>query len=69
MLEARADGGARLRCSVLATHVRRAGEAPLFVGGSYDNHVVRTPDGWRIDRFAFTPAWTSGDLSVVSAAR
>jgi hypothetical protein len=58
---------ATFQCSVIATHVRRgtAGGDVFTVGGPYDNRAVRTPDGWRIDRFHFHATWTSGNEAVL----
>lgn len=32
----------------------------LLLGGSYDDELVRTPDGWRISRRVHTTRWTAG---------
>lgn len=41
----------------------RAGPLHWFwVGGRYDDDLVRTPDGWRIARRVETTLWFQGDL-------
>jgi hypothetical protein len=49
------DGdGATASCYGIATHYRPDEEKRLtYFVGSYDFHLARSPDGWRIDRFRF----------------
>jgi hypothetical protein len=62
------DGdAATFQCYVQAQHIRQdASGGHLFtVGGPYDNGAIRTPDGWRMDRFRFTATWTAGNPDVL----
>lgn len=50
------------RCYVHAQHMRVAGEEPaLFtLGGTYEDDLVRTVDGWRIRHRTLTSLWEIG---------
>lgn len=58
---------AHSRCYVLAQHIRRAAvDGPHFlVAGIYDDHCIRTGDGWRIARRVLQPVWTEGNQDVL----
>jgi hypothetical protein len=58
---------ARVRCHMVATHVHHPSpEAPdrigeLFdLGGHGSGEAVRTPRGWRLREWGFTPTWAEG---------
>ncbi len=54
--EVTVDGDeAHLRANVQATHV--TSPANVTVGGVYRDHLVRTPDGWRIDHHELQVLW------------
>lgn len=36
--------------------------------GSYTNHMLRTPDGWRIERIIQHRSWEYGNTSAVTEA-
>jgi hypothetical protein len=49
-----------------ATHYKEAttkGTTREFVG-TYDLHLKKGPEGWRIDRFAYTLKYTSGNMDL-----
>lgn len=53
---------ATIRAHLTAVHVRKAA-APaehFTIGGHYEAGAVRTPDGWRIQRFVFDLVWHEG---------
>jgi hypothetical protein len=58
---------ATCRCYFQAQHVRRAAAAgPNFIiAGRYEDTLVRTPGGWRIDRRILTIMWREGNVAVV----
>jgi hypothetical protein len=37
--------------------------------GSYDNHMLRTPDGWRIERIVQYVFWQEGNTNAVAESR
>jgi SnoaL-like domain len=41
----------------------------LLLRGSYDNHLRRTPDGWRIERLIQHVSWPEGNENAVAEAR
>jgi len=41
--------------------------AVLHVGAWYDDHIARTPDGWRITARSLGMAWTDGPFPAVVA--
>jgi 3-phenylpropionate/cinnamic acid dioxygenase small subunit len=61
---------ARARCYFQAQH-RLAG-APggdnYIVAGTYEDEVVRSPDGWRIARRTLIPTWFDGNDGIGEAA-
>jgi hypothetical protein len=60
----RIDGDrATCGCYLQAQHVKAG--ALFMVGGRYDDRVVRTPAGWRIEHRVLTVLWTDGDPSVL----
>jgi hypothetical protein len=60
----RIDGDrATCRCYLQAQHVK--GGALFMVGGRYDDRVVRTPAGWRIEHRVLTVMWTEGHPKVL----
>ena len=48
------------RCYFHAQHVRHTadGRPNYIVAGHYDDRMVRTPDGWRIEHRTLTVQWT-----------
>jgi hypothetical protein len=58
---------ATFQCYVQAQHIRNAAAGGHFftIGGPYDNRALRTAEGWRMDRFHFKVAWTSGNPAVL----
>ena len=56
-----------------AQHYLAGAEGGDFVlmRGSYTNHMLRTPDGWRIESLTQHVSWTEGntDLFTLAAAR
>ncbi len=44
-----------------AQHHGKDAAAPYIMRGSYDNHMVRTADGWRIERLVQHLSWAEGD--------
>ncbi len=55
------------RCYLQAQHVgtKDAGGGLWMVGGRYEDRMVRTDDGWRIQHRDLTVMWTEGDRSLV----
>jgi hypothetical protein len=53
---------AQVHAHLLAVHVRRRAEPSehFMLGGHYQAQTVRTPRGWRIQRFTFDLVWTAG---------
>lgn len=61
---------AQVRGHLIAVHVAQP-EQPgkhFDIGGHFDAEAVRTPVGWRLRRFAFTLAWTAGQVPTRLAA-
>ena len=55
---------AELKDLLIATHVK----APLehfVMGGAYDDELIRTAEGWRIEVRRLTIQWTTGSVSVL----
>ncbi|GAA2427546.1 nuclear transport factor 2 family protein [Streptomyces macrosporus] len=51
---------ADVRFQMIAIHVH-PGDGPLFeVGGHYEGEAVRTDEGWRIRRWGYHVAWSTG---------
>jgi hypothetical protein len=40
----------------------------FLLRGSYDNHMRRTSDGWRIEKLVLHVSWPEGNTSAVSEA-
>lgn len=61
---------ARARCYFQAQHVFTGAEGGdnFLVGGTYDDEIVRTADGWRIRHRTLTPTWLNGNPVVFEAA-
>jgi 3-phenylpropionate/cinnamic acid dioxygenase small subunit len=61
---------ARARCYFQAQHVYAgaAGGDTYLVGGTYEDEVVRTAEGWRIRHRTLVPTWTDGNPGVFEAA-
>jgi 3-phenylpropionate/cinnamic acid dioxygenase small subunit len=61
---------AEMRSLYIATHVWRENVAdPLFVmGGHYEDKLVRSGDGWRIQDRLLVNAWFTGDRNAIAAA-
>lgn len=55
------------RCYFQAQHVRRSadGGANYIVAGRYQDRLVRTDAGWRIERRDLCVDWTDGNVRVV----
>jgi hypothetical protein len=59
------------RVYFMANHVRNAlAPAPtgLMIGGWYDDELVRTDAGWRIERRTGTALWAEGNPDVIEGA-
>lgn len=54
------------RCYLQAQHMRQGVEGGdlWMVAGSYEDQVLRTPDGWRIERRILSRIWTDGNPMV-----
>lgn len=63
-----ADGdSATCRCYLQAQHIRNdADGGPNFIiGGRYEDRMVRTADGWRIQFRELVPMWREGNVEVL----
>ena len=62
---------ARLRMYVQATHLLRDQGADRWftIGGYYDDALARRDGEWRITAVTLNVLWTSGDESIMGAAR
>lgn len=64
-----ADGNsATCRCYLHAQHVRNdaANGGPNFIiGGRYEDRMVRTADGWRIQFRELVAMWREGNVEVI----
>jgi ketosteroid isomerase-like protein len=63
-----ADGNsATCRCYLQAQHIRRdaAGGPNFIIGGRYEDRLVRTPDGWRIQFRELVAMWREGNPEVL----
>jgi 3-phenylpropionate/cinnamic acid dioxygenase small subunit len=66
--EVRLDGDrARMRSYYIGTHMRRCEEKEehFVLAGVYEDQMVRTSDGWRIEVRELVPQWTSGDPALL----
>jgi len=66
-----AEGGdeAEVRTYLISQHIRESAPGPVkhyFLGGEYEDRVVRTPDGWRIAYRRLDRLWKQGDRAVIS---
>ncbi|MFD5460122.1 nuclear transport factor 2 family protein [Streptomyces olivaceus] len=59
------DGGVHAVTQFVAHHHR--GSDYYHTGGTYDDHLVRTPEGWKIARRALLIHWTTGSPDVALA--
>jgi ketosteroid isomerase-like protein len=59
------DAGAHASTQIVAHHHR--GSEYYHTGGTYEDDLVRTPEGWRISRRALRIYWTTGSPDVVLA--
>ncbi|MFF1464708.1 nuclear transport factor 2 family protein [Streptomyces sp. NPDC058330] len=59
------DTGAHASTQIVAHHHR--GSEYYHTGGTYEDDLVRTPDGWRISRRDLCINWTTGTPDVVLA--
>jgi hypothetical protein len=44
------------------------GEDTMTMGGYYTNHLIRTPQGWKIDKCKLTITWSEGNWHVFELA-
>lgn len=60
------EDGADAFCYGIASHYlpNPTGENTRVFVGSYDVHLRRLDDGWRIDRFKFTAKYVDGNLNL-----
>lgn len=66
--QVRVDGDrATCRCYLQAQHI--IGTDTFLVGGKYEDRLVRTGDGWRIEHRDLTMMWTTGDPAVMGLPR
>lgn len=68
---AQVDGDrATARCYFQAQHVivGASGGNCYLVGGTYEDELVRTPDGWRIALRRLVPSWYDGNAGVFTEA-
>ena len=66
------DGdAATCRCYFQAQHVRHGTEGGdnFIIAGRYEDRLVRTAGGWRIEHRVLTVDWTEGNPSVVRRPR
>lgn len=58
---------ATCRCQLQSQHVRRGTEGGdnYMIGGTYEDRLVKTPDGWRISQRTMEESWHSGNRAVV----
>ncbi|MET4921718.1 nuclear transport factor 2 family protein [Streptomyces sp. PSRA5] len=59
------DTGAHASTQIVAHHHR--GSEYYHTGGTYEDDLVRTPDGWRISRRTLRIYWTTGSPDVFLA--
>lgn len=59
------------RCYLQAQHVRRDtdGGPNFIIAGRYEDDLVRTADGWRIEKRTLTTMWVEGNAKVVQPNR
>ncbi|MFD6274241.1 nuclear transport factor 2 family protein [Streptomyces sp. NPDC060209] len=59
------DAGAHASTQIIAHHHR--GSNYYHTGGTYEDDLVRTPEGWRISRRTLRIHWTTGSPDVFLA--
>ena len=66
--QVRIDGDtATCRCQLQSQHLKLGTEGgeTYVIGGTYDDRLVRTADGWRISHRTMAESWHSGNRAVV----
>jgi 3-phenylpropionate/cinnamic acid dioxygenase small subunit len=53
----RLDGDTATSRTTYFNPMRHTGDQVFFVGGNYEDRLVRTPDGWRIQERVQSTAW------------
>ncbi len=67
----RIDGDeARLTAYIQAVHIfaNDKGDSEYTIGGHYDCDMVRSPEGWRIRRYALVVRWHRGNRNILRLA-
>ena len=70
-IQAEIDGDRAIaRCYVQAMHVRadELGDPRYIIAGHYRHEMIRTPQGWRSQRYSLSAQWTSGNRFLFTAA-
>lgn len=59
---------ARMECYFHAQHIRHAAEAgaELIIAGTYEDQLVRTPDGWKFQSRLLHVLWRTGNPAVLN---
>lgn len=68
--QVRIDGDtATCRCQLQSQHLKSGTEGgeTYLIGGTYEDQLVRTAAGWRINHRVMTETWHAGNRGVVSA--
>ncbi len=69
--QVRIDGDtATCRCQLQSQHVKRGTEGgeTYIIGGTYEDRLVRTANGWRISHRTMEETWNTGNRAVVQPA-
>ena len=69
--QVRIDGDtATCRCQLQSQHVKRGTEGgeTYIIGGTYEDRLVRTANGWRISHRTMEETWSTGNRAVVQPA-
>ncbi len=69
--QVRIDGDtATCRCQLQSQHVKRGtdGGETYIIGGTYEDRLVRTSNGWRISHRTMQETWNTGNRAVVKPA-
>ena len=69
--QVRIDGDtATCRCQLQSQHVKRGTEGgeTYIIGGTYEDRLVRTSNGWRISHRTMEESWHTGNRAVVKPA-
>ena len=64
----RIDGDTAIcRCQLHSQHVKSGTEGgdTYVIGGTYEDRLVRTPNGWRISHRTMAETWHAGNRAVV----